>query len=80
MSSASLAYGAGVSVKNLGTTAVATIDQNIIVYNYAYDGGGIGCIDASPRITFNVIAWNFAQQDGGGISCWRDASPESPTM
>jgi hypothetical protein len=75
ISSASLAYGAGVSVKNLATNAVATIEHNVIVYNYAYDGGGISCIDASPRVTFNVIAWNFAQQDGGGISCWRDSSP-----
>ncbi|MCL4178604.1 MAG: right-handed parallel beta-helix repeat-containing protein [Verrucomicrobia bacterium] len=75
ISSASLAYGAGISIKNLAGDAVATIDQNLIVDNYAHDGGGIACIDASPQITRNVIAWNFAQQNGGGISCWRDSSP-----
>lgn len=75
MSSASVAYGAGISIRNVGSQAVATIDRNVIVENYAHDGGGIACIDASPRITRNVIAWNFAQQNGGGISCWRDSSP-----
>lgn len=75
MSSAGLAYGAGISIRNLGLNPVAVIDQNVIIDNYAHDGGGIACIDASPRITRNHIAWNFAQQNGGGISCWRDSSP-----
>ncbi len=75
MSSSSLAYGAGISVKNLGTSASASIRENVILDNYAFDGGGVACIDASPHITGNVIAWNTAVQNGGGISCWRDASP-----
>lgn len=74
-SSAALAYGAGISVKNVGSQAVATLEENVIVENYAFDGGGVACIDASPRITGNTIAWNTAAQNGGGISCWRDASP-----
>lgn len=75
-SSAALAYGAGVSVGGGGSGAVALISENLILDNYAFDGGGIACIDASPRIERNVIAWNTAMQNGGGISCWRDASPE----
>lgn len=74
-SSSALAYGAGISVKNVGSTAVAIIRDNVILENYAFDGGAIACIDASPQIRGNTIAWNTAVQNGGGISCWRDASP-----
>lgn len=74
-SSEALAYGAGISVKNLASDAVALIEGNVILENYAFDGGGISCIDASPEIVGNVIAWNTAMQNGGGISCWRSASP-----
>jgi hypothetical protein len=74
-SSSSLSYGAGISVQNQGSKAVTIIDNNFILDNYAFDGGGIGCIDASPQITRNLIAWNTAVQNGGGISCWRDSSP-----
>ncbi len=75
MSSSALAYGAGISAKNLGSSASAVIRDNMILENYAYDGGGVACIDASPQIVGNTIAWNTAIQNGGGISCWRDASP-----
>ncbi|MHC1768682.1 MAG: right-handed parallel beta-helix repeat-containing protein [Verrucomicrobiia bacterium] len=68
-------YGAGISVRNLGTSDTATLRENVILDNYAFDGGGIACIDASPQIIGNTIAWNTAVQNGGGISCWRDASP-----
>lgn len=74
-SSSGLAYGAGISVKNLGSGATATFRENVILENYAFDGGGVACIDASPHIRGNTIAWNTAVQNGGGISCWRDASP-----
>ncbi len=68
-------YGAGISVRNVGTSETATLRENVILDNYAFDGGGIACIDASPYIIGNTIAWNTAVQNGGGISCWRDASP-----
>jgi hypothetical protein len=68
-------YGAGIFVRNTNSTAVLRIEDNVIMYNYAYDGGGIFCMDASPRVVRNVIAWNAAQQNGGGLSCWRNASP-----
>ncbi len=75
MSSSGLAYGAGISVRNAGQGAMAVIRDNAILDNYAFDGGGVACIDASPHIAGNLIAWNTAVQNGGGISCWRDASP-----
>jgi parallel beta-helix repeat protein len=75
ISTSALAYGGGISVRNIGSAAFALIRSNVILENYAFDGGGIACIDASPRIEGNIIAWNTAVQNGGGISCWRDSSP-----
>lgn len=70
-----LGYGGGVSVVNVPTNLTAQIEGNVILENYSMDGGGIACIDASPRIVRNRIQWNLAMQNGGGISCWRNSSP-----
>jgi hypothetical protein len=72
---ASGAYGGGIGVWGFLSNATVTIESNRIIDNVNFDGGGIACIDASPRIVGNVIAWNMAQQNGGGISCWRNSSP-----
>ena len=68
-------YGGGMLVQNIPTNATAVIEHNMILDNYALDGGGIACIDASPRIAHNTLLWNLAAQNGGGISCWRNSSP-----
>ncbi len=56
------------------TNEQATIIDNAIVDNLAYDtegnGGGIACHGASPTIIRNVITRNIASRNGGGISCW----------
>ncbi len=75
ISSSAAAYGGGIYVKGVTRDVAPLIEGNRIIQNYAFDGGGISCIDASPRILRNVITWNTAQQNGGGISCWRDSSP-----
>lgn len=68
-------YGGGIHVSAVSDPAAAVIEHNLILDNYAFDGGAIACLDASPRITHNTIAWNLAAQNGGGISCWRNSSP-----
>jgi hypothetical protein len=72
---ASAAYGGGIGVNGSSTNGPLLIESNRIIDNINFDGGGIACIDASPHIAGNVIAWNMAQQNGGGISCWRNSSP-----
>ena len=73
--SETLGYGGGIHVNYTPTNLTAVIEANVIQDNYTLDGGGIACIDASPHITGNWILWNTAAQNGGGISCWRNASP-----
>lgn len=52
------------------------ITSNIINYNYSRKrGGGIGCIDASPRIQCNTIFANEAREEGGGINCLGSSAP-----
>ena len=70
-----LAYGGGIFVSGAPTHGVLTIQSNRVTDNANFDGGGIACIDASPRILRNVITWNLAYQNGGGISCWKNSSP-----
>jgi len=36
--------------------------------NY-YNGGGVRCLEASPKITGNIITGNSVNNKGGGISC-----------
>lgn len=69
------AYGGGVLVSGSRASGSLVIDSNRIIDNVNFDGGGIACIDASPRIVRNVLLWNLASQNGGGISCWRNSSP-----
>lgn len=75
MANDSLAYGGGIYIRGVLGGGAPRIERNHILDNYSFDGGGIACIDASPRIAHNVIAWNTAQQNGGGISCWKNSSP-----
>lgn len=65
------------------------ITHNVITDNFSYeaegDGGGIGCVGSSPEISWNLIARNRANQNGGGIVCWAagdEATPlsSSPTI
>ncbi|HEX6852446.1 MAG TPA: right-handed parallel beta-helix repeat-containing protein [Candidatus Polarisedimenticolaceae bacterium] len=65
------------------------ITHNVITDNFSYeaegDGGGIGCVGSSPEISWNFIARNRANQNGGGIVCWAagdEAAPlsSSPTI
>ncbi len=75
VSSDASAYGAGILVWGASTNGIVVLEGNRITDNASFDGGGIACIDASPRIQGNVICWNLAYQNGGGISCWRNSSP-----
>lgn len=68
-------YGGGILVSGPSSNGTLLIESNRITDNVNFDGGGIACIDASPRIERNVITWNLAYQNGGGISCWRNSSP-----
>jgi len=58
-------YGGGVACYN---SSSPKIEDNVIVSNTAYQGGGVGCIDSSPEIINNFITNNSAYQ-GGGIYC-----------
>ncbi len=53
-------------------TSAPCIRNNEIVYNEAYNGGGISSdhFDDPPMVTGNVIAYNTAYNDGGGIFCF----------
>lgn len=70
-----LPYGGGVLVSGASLQGPVILESNRILDNANFDGGGIACIDASPRIEKNLIMWNLAYQNGGGISCWRNSSP-----
>jgi parallel beta-helix repeat protein len=48
---------------------IATITNNIITGNSAWQGGGIYCLVSSAVITNNMILENTAFDDGGGIDC-----------
>ena len=74
-------YGAGIAVEgfNVINGESPWIEDNVIVENYASDligdGAGIAVVNSSPSIVCNVIARNQAAQNGGGIACWKNASP-----
>jgi hypothetical protein len=79
--------GAGIFCTNYKITpptAQPAITDNIIDYNYASDGGGIGIegTDAivhlpsvAPLIASNLIIGNVADFHAGGIGTWGHASP-----
>ena len=79
--------GAGIYCGNYNVippTAQSLIDNNLIVLNYAGDGGGIAVegtdtivhlAPAAPEITNNVIELNTADFNAGGIGSWGHASP-----
>jgi hypothetical protein len=74
--------GGGISLRNYGT---AQIVNNVIVDNVtgltdakqsrSSNGGGIGCVNARPRIAGNVISGNRVggNGDAGGVYCEYDA-------
>jgi len=79
--------GAGIFIANYKVTPPTDhplIDNNVIALNSAGDGGGIAIegtyviVHLDPVkavISNNLIAWNIAVYDGGGIGSWGHASP-----
>ena len=57
-----------------GETAATTVQGFTLTNGSSIDGGGILCVQSSPRILDCVITGNVALNDGGGIHCF-DASP-----
>ena len=81
-----LSYGIGAGISIFGFKAITpetgihpVITHNTVVENFAYegegDGGGIGIVGSSPEITHNIVSRNQANQNGGGICCWRHSLP-----
>ncbi|KPJ53654.1 hypothetical protein AMJ39_03890 [candidate division TA06 bacterium DG_24] len=68
-------YGGGIYSGNLATSQ-ALIIGNTVSGNTAYDGGGICCHDASPRIRRNTMTGNMAGEYGGAIYSIYSAWPK----
>ncbi|GIV20849.1 MAG: hypothetical protein KatS3mg023_2600 [Armatimonadota bacterium] len=67
-------YGGGLYLTasaNLLTVANCTIAHN----SATYDGGGVYCIDSSPKLTGCTIVHNSATYDGGGLYCTDNSFP-----
>jgi len=66
--------GSGICCGSNGINPSAIINNNTIINNRAYIGGGICCEDyCSPTIKNNIISNNTAS-DGGGIYCISNSS------
>jgi hypothetical protein len=66
-------WGGAIFVSDVGATV---IEHNLIYNNRAPFGGGVsvhGFLGAVPKITRNVIAFNQATNDGGGLEVWINA-------
>jgi len=46
-----------------------------ITLGYTVNGGAIACNNASPKISKNILHWNRAERQGGGIYCTANANP-----
>ncbi|MBN1591684.1 MAG: DUF1565 domain-containing protein [Candidatus Coatesbacteria bacterium] len=57
----------------------ATIRENLITNNSAFQGGAIFCQSSSPLITGNEINLNQCEMGGGAILCIEDSSPTIST-
>jgi hypothetical protein len=65
--------GTGGGICFVGDT-ISTVSNNIIINNVSYKGGGIYCMNSSPKFINNTIANNSAYM-GGGIHCMNSSSP-----
>lgn len=81
-----LTSGPGAGILSYGFNPILNlqpvITHNVITDNFSYeaegDGGGIGCVGSSPEISWNLIARNRANQNGGGIVCWAAGDASAP--
>ncbi len=55
------------------------IKSNILLRNYAYNGGAIRCNNSSPIIRKNIIVENYAENIGGGLYYQNAADPFTDT-
>lgn len=68
--------GAGGVIQFSSGENEATLLEGFTLTNgNAPDGGGIFCLNSSPRIVSCVISDNFAADDGGGIYCFDSGAP-----
>ncbi len=59
-------YGAGIYC----ITSSPSVTRNIIAYDTAFVGGGIGITwSSAPNVFYNTIEFNKAQYNGGGVFC-----------
>jgi hypothetical protein len=66
-------WGGAIFVSDVGATV---IEHNLIYNNRAQNGGGLsihGFLGGIPKISRNVIAFNEALVDGGGLEVWINA-------
>ncbi|RJP74656.1 MAG: T9SS C-terminal target domain-containing protein [Candidatus Zixiibacteriota bacterium] len=64
--------GAGMLLKN---SDEAVVDSNYIEFNFAGHGGGIALKHSHATITRNVISYNTAMGDGGGMRLYTESNP-----